>query len=84
MRPATIYPTNLPKLSRFSEETPDHDDGSADFSGEYKRHAHLSRWTAAGDVKRLQFEVHLIRRALKMYDSLPAETRTDYETAKEA
>ncbi len=81
-RPAVRYPTSLPKLSRFSGERPDQDDGPELFICEFERHAQLAGWT--GKVKRLQFEVHLTGRALKTYDSLPVESRRNYESAKEA
>ncbi len=35
-------------------------------------------------MKRLQLEVHLTGRALKVYESLPASARCDYETARDS
>ncbi len=73
----------LPRLAKYAGENLDDDDDSLDrFLREFERHAQLASWS--GDVKRLQFEVHLTGRALKVYESLPAEERRDYETARDS
>ena len=77
-----IHPINLPKLSRFSGERQGDEDAIEQFLREFERHSQLAAWV--GETKRLQFEVHLSGRALKVYDSLPAERRRDYDSAKEA
>ena len=35
-------------------------------------------------VKRVQFELHLTERALRVYDNIPSEERCDYDAATKA
>ena len=72
---------NLPKLQKFSGEKVNDDDGLRQFVREFERHAQLVGWTGA--TKKLQYEVHLSGRALRMYESLKNEQRQSYEQARD-
>lgn len=79
---SAIAHLHLPRMTKFAGEKIDNDESLDQFIREFERHASLAGWT--GDVKRLQFEVHLTGRALRMYESLPAEKRLDYNSARDA
>ena len=58
------------------------EDGLKQFVREFERHSRLAGWT--GETQRLQFEVHLSGRALRMYESLKEEQRETYQIARDA
>lgn len=58
------------------------EDGLKQFLKEFERHSILAGWS--GEVKRLQFEVHLGGRALRMYESLKEDQRHTYKGDREA
>ena len=73
---------NLPRLQKFSGEKVNDEDGLKQFVREFERHSRLAGWT--GETQRLQFEVHLSGRALRMYESLKEEQRETYQIARDA
>ena len=70
---------SLPRLQKFTGDKLDDDDAVDQFLREFERHATLAGWQ--GDVKRVQFELHLSGRALRVYEGIPAEERCSFERA---
>jgi hypothetical protein len=73
---------NLPRIQKFTGEKVHDEEGLKSFVKEFERHACLVGWS--GEVKRLQFEVHLGGRALRMYESLKESQRQTYKEARDA
>ena len=64
---------NLPRLPKFTSEKVHDEDALKSFIKEIERHSRLAR--LSGEVQRLQFEVHLSRKALRMYKTLKDDQR---------
>ena len=73
---------SLPRLQKFSGDKVDDDEAVDQFLREFERHSVLAGWK--GEVKRVQFELHLTGRALRVYENIPSEERCDYEAATKA
>ena len=73
---------SLPKLQKFTGERENDEEGLKQFVKEFERHSRLAGWF--DEVQRLQFEVHLGGRALRMYESLKEDQRRTYEEARDA
>ena len=73
---------SLPRLQKFTGERVNDEDGFKQFVKEFERYSLLAGWS--GEIRRLQFEVHLGGRALRMYESLKDDQRRTYEEARDA
>ena len=69
----------LPALAKFSGEERDDGDTFDRWVRRLEKHAELQQWSERG--KLLQFELHLVGRAERVYEVLPAELKQTFDVA---